>query len=79
MFFSLRAKMCGPITRRNTTVINHHTFYMLKNIKPILDKKCKLMKNNFTFMGIHLTEENVIMNTECIVPWNKNKKQQFKI
>ena len=50
-----------------------------KKTKPILDKKCKLMKNNFTFMGIHLTEENVIMNTECIVPWNKNKKQQFKI
>ena len=47
--------------------------------KKTLDKKCKLMKNNFTFMGIHLTEENVIMNTECIVPWNKNKKQQFKI
>ena len=23
------AKMCGPITRRKTTLINHHIFYML--------------------------------------------------
>ena len=36
------------------------------------------MKNNFTFMGVHLTEENVIMNTECIVPWNKNKNNNLK-
>ena len=39
------------------------------------------MKNNFILilMGIYLTEENVIMNTKCIVPWNKKKKQQFEI
>ena len=41
----------------------------------ILDKKSKLMKNKFIFMGIYLTEENVIMNIKCIVPWNKKKKQ----
>ena len=33
------------------------------------------MKNNFTFMGIYLTEENVIMNIKCIVAWNKKKKK----
>ena len=56
---------------------NHHTFYMLnKNHRTsILDKKSKLMKNKFIFMGIYLTEENVIMNIKCIVPWNKKKKQ----
>ena len=37
------------------------------------------MKNNFIFMGIYLTEDNVLMNKKCIVPWNKTKRQQFEI
>ena len=37
------------------------------------------MKNNFIFMGIYLTEENAVINTKRIVPWNKKKKQQFEI
>ena len=37
------------------------------------------MKNNFIFMGTYLTEENVVINTKRIVPWNKKKKQQFEI
>ena len=38
------------------------------------------MKNNFILilMGIYLTEKNVIMNTKCIVPWNKKKNNNLK-
>ena len=37
------------------------------------------MKNDFIFMGIYLTEDNVLMNTKYIVSWNKTKNQQFEI
>ena len=65
---------------KNIRKITIHFTCLIKNHRTsILDKKSKLMKNNFIFMGIYLTEENVIMNTKCIVPWNKKKKQQSEI